>query len=277
MKRQENIPVMILAGGMGTRLGSSHGNVPKPMLLVGGKPILWHIMKYYSHFGFNKFILCLGHQGDVIKDYFINLRSKSSDCTVNTSTGQIKFHSDSSEDWQITFADTGQDCMTGGRVARAAKYVDADTFMLTYGDGLCDVNLDELLKFHMNGNRIATVTAVQPNSQFGVMEINGDKVVEFKEKVPSKNSWINGGFFVLNKKILSFLSEDSESVFEEKPLNNLANNNELSCFKHQGFWQCVDTLKDLKNLQNIWDKNPPWKVWGFVSADHKNKKTVLRL
>lgn len=257
----QNIPVMILAGGKGTRLGAGFERIPKPMLLVGDRPLLWHIMKYYASFGFRKFILCLGHQRDVIKDYFLNFKFRDADCTVNIKTGAIKVHAALSDDWDVVLADTGEECMTGGRIVRASKYLDNELFMLTYGDGLATVDLAAEVAFHLRQGRLATVTGVRPASRFGIMETRGTSVMSFKEKVPRGIELVNGGFFVMQRDVLRYFKDDELCDLAREPLQNLARDGQLSVFEHNGFWHCVDTIKDLTELQSIWHTTPPWRVW----------------
>jgi glucose-1-phosphate cytidylyltransferase len=258
---KNKIPVMILAGGLGTRLREETEFRPKPMVQVGGKPILWHIMKIYASFGFYRFIICLGYKGEMVKNYFLNYQMQGIDFTVNTKTGKIVEHLINEEDWEVTLVDTGLNCMTGGRVARAAKYVDADRFLLTYGDGLADVNIGNLLHFHQSHGKIATLTGVSLPSRFGNLEIQNDKVNSFLEKKKLTDEWINGGFFVLEKDFIKYLSIDENCVLEQEPLRNAARDSALMIYKHFGFWQCMDTMREHEKLEELWKVGAPWKIW----------------
>lgn len=252
--------VVILCGGKGTRLRGASDDMPKPLALVGGKPILWHVMKIYSHYGFNDFILLLGYRGDKIKEFFIDYDWKNSDFILDNIEGTIKFFS-KKENWRILFLDTGEETMTGGRISRAEDYIDGDTFMLTYADGLADINLPELINYHEEKGTIATVTGVRKNNQYGVLEVENGIVTNFTEK-PRSNDIINGGFFVLKKKVFDYLSKDSSCVFEKEPLMRLAADRQLSMYQHDGFWTAIDTLKDLLEVNEMWNQNKAlWKVW----------------
>lgn len=255
-----DLPVMILAGGLGTRLREETEFRPKPMVPVGDKPILWHIMKIYAHYGFHRFIICLGYKGDMIKNYFLNYRLDGIDITVNKRTGSVIEHQVNNEDWEVTLVETGQDCLTGGRIARAAKYVDTDRFLLTYGDGLADVNMHELLQFHEGHGKLATLTGVNLPSRFGNLDIKNNHVNAFKEKQLS-NEWINGGFFVLEKEALKVISQDVSCVWEQDGLPALASQSQLMVYKHAGFWQCMDTIREHQLLEGLWKKGAPWKLW----------------
>ena len=234
--------------------------MPKPLALVGGKPILWHVMKIYSHYGFNDFILLLGYRGDKIKEFFIDYDWKNRDFILDNIEGTIKFFS-KKENWRILFLDTGEETMTGGRISRAEDYIDGDTFMLTYADGLADINLPELINYHEEKGTIATVTGVRKNNQYGVLEVENGIVTNFTEK-PRSNDIINGGFFVLKKKVFDYLSKDSSCVFEKEPLMRLAADRQLSVYQHDGFWTAIDTLKDLLEVNEMWNQNKAlWKVW----------------
>ena len=253
--------VLILAGGYGTRLSEETDLKPKPMIEIGGKPILWHIMKLYSHFGFNEFVILLGYKGYFIKEYFANYYLHLSDVTFNMSDGKMEVHNNSSEPWKVTLLDTGLDSMTGGRVRRAKKYIDNETFMLTYGDGVSNVNIRELVAFHKANKTKATITAIQPAGRFGALDISSNKVTEFVEKPAGDGNWINGGFLVCEPEIIDLIDSDS-TVFEQDPLKSLAKNGELGAYKHDGFWQCMDTLRDKTSLNMLWNENrAPWKIW----------------
>ncbi len=255
------IPVVILAGGLGTRLREETEFRPKPMVPIGGKPILWHIMKHYSYYGFKKFIICLGYKGEVIKDYFLNYQLQSSDFSINTETGRIIEHQKKNENWDITLVDTGQDAQTGARIARIADYIDTETFMLTYGDGLSDINLNDLLNFHLIHKKNMTVSGVLMPLRFGHLALDGNKVIAFSEKKRISKEWINGGFFVCNKKVLAQCSTDSLCVFERDVVPVFSQTDQLMAYKHEGFWYCMDTLRDQELLAHLWETSAPWKVW----------------
>lgn len=254
--------VVILAGGYGTRLSEETVNIPKPMVEIGGKPILWHIMKIYSHYGYNDFIICLGYKGYVIKEYFMNYFMHMSDITVDLSNGGIKVHNSKAENWKVTLVDTGLDTMTGGRIKRIKDHLDGERFMLTYGDGVGDVNINSLVKFHESHGKLATMTAVQPSGRFGALRINDDKKVEsFIEKPAGDGAWINGGFFVLEPQVIDYIKDDS-TTWEREPLENLTRESQLFAYKHEGFWRPMDTLRDKIELERLWNtKEAPWKVW----------------
>lgn len=252
---------VILAGGLGTRLSEVTNIKPKPMVEIGGKPILWHIMKIYSSYGFNEFVICCGYKGYMIKEYFSNYFLHQSDVTFNMSNNEIEIHKKRSEPWKVTLIDTGLDTMTGGRIKRIGKYLEnEENFFLTYGDGLSDVNIKELLDFHKSNGKLATLTATLPPGRFGALEFEGNLVRKFKEKPKGDGARINGGFFVLSPKILEYLDDDS-TVWEQEPLEKLANEGNLTAFKHDGFWQPMDTLKDKNYLDSLWKSNAPWKKW----------------
>lgn len=268
MKRY-NYPVVILAGGLGTRLREETEFRPKPMVPIGGKPMLWHIMKIYSHYGFHRFIVCLGYKGDMIKNYFLNHRLEDVDFTVNTKTGSIVEHQINDEDWEVTLVNTGQNSMTGSRIARVARYIDTDRFLVTYGDGLADVNMHELMNFHTAHNKLITLTGVNMTSRFGNLALNGHQVQSFAEKKKIQDEWINGGFFVCEKNFLRYLSRDQECVLEEDPLKQAALDAQLMMYKHTGFWQCMDTYREHQILEEHWKTGAPWKVW----HDHEKEFT----
>jgi len=254
--------VVILAGGFGTRLSEETVNIPKPMVEIGGKPILWHIMKIYSHYGYNDFIICLGYKGYVIKEYFMNYFMHMSDITVDLSNGGIKVHNSKAENWKVTLVDTGLDTMTGGRIKRIKDHLNGERFMLTYGDGVGDVNINSLIKFHESHGKLATITAVQPSGRFGALRINDNKKVEsFVEKPAGDGAWINGGFFVLEPQVIDYIKDDN-TIWEREPLENLTNESQLFAYKHEGFWKPMDTLRDKIELERLWStKEAPWKVW----------------
>lgn len=252
--------VAILAGGYGTRLSEETGVRPKPMVEIGGKPILWHIMKHYSAYGHRDFVILLGYKGYYIKEYFANYYLHQSDVTIETKHGRMTVHSNESEDWSITLVDTGMDTMTGGRVNRARKYLDGETFMLTYGDGVSDVNLDKLVGFHRERKKTLTMTTIQPDGRFGVPEMTPDgQVQRFLEKPKSDANWINGGFFVCEPSIFEYLHEGDKAIFERTPMETLAREGQLVAYKHNSFWKCMDTLRDKEELSKLWDSGrAPW-------------------
>lgn len=262
-----SVPVVILCGGQGTRLREETEFKPKPMVAVGDRPILWHLMKYYAHFGFRKFILCLGYRGDYIKDYFYNYETMNSDFTVSLQKRKVEFHSSHPEDWEVTLADTGEHAMTGARLHKVAKYVDSDLFCLTYGDGLSDVDLGRLFDFHQSHGKMVSMTAVHPPSRFGEMEIDGDAVTSFIEKPNMGGGYINGGFFLCNRNVFDYLEPGDDCVFERQPLEQLAIDGNLMAYKHEGFWQCMDNVRDAKLLNDLWASGEaPWRRWSKTSS-----------
>lgn len=260
---QENIPVFILCGGLGTRIKEEAEFRPKPMVPVGNYPILWHIMKYYNKYGFKKFVLCTGFKSEVIKAYFLNYASMNSDFTVNLNNNNLEVHSiDHNEDWEVTVAYTGELNMTGSRIVIATeKYLgSAEHFVVTYGDGLCNVNLRDELDFHYSHGKIGTVLGVNPPSRFGELKTSGDTVIEFEEKPDFLEKWINGGYFFFHRDFVRYLSMDENCVLEKAPLVNLAKDGQLNVFRHGGFWQCMDTQRDRDHLEKLWlSGNAPWK------------------
>jgi glucose-1-phosphate cytidylyltransferase len=251
---------VLLAGGLGTRISEESASRPKPMIEVGGKPIIWHIMKMYAAHGINEFIVCCGYKGYVIKEYFANYFLHQSDVTIDMATNNIEVHHKKAEPWKITLVDTGEETQTGGRLKRVADYVDSD-FCMTYGDGVGSVDLTGLLKFHVSHGKLATMTAVQPPGRFGALQLNGNKIESFVEKPQGDGGWINGGFFVLNPKVLEQISSDN-TLWEQEPLRNLAKQGELQAFFHSGFWQPMDTLRDKTHLESLWATGKaPWKMW----------------
>ncbi len=254
--------VVILAGGLGTRLSEETELKPKPMVEIGGKPIIWHIMKLYSHYDFNDFIICLGYKGYVIKEYFSNYFLHQSDVTIDMKNNDIHIHNCKTEPWKVTLVDTGLNTMTGGRIKRIQEYINNETFMLTYGDGVSNVNVQKLLEFHKQHKKHATITAVQPLGRFGSMELDtDDKIISFKEKPKGDGAWINGGFFVLEPRIFGYIEGD-ETFWEKEPLEELAKNGQLKAYKHDGFWKPMDTLRDKLELNKLWDSGrAEWKVW----------------
>ena len=253
---------VILAGGLGTRLSEETSLRPKPMVEVGGKPILWHIMKLYSHYGVNDFVICLGYKGYVIKEYFANYFLHMSDITFDMSTNQMTVHNQHAEPWKVTLVDTGDNSMTGGRLARVKDYVkDESAFCFTYGDGVSDVNITELIEYHQQHGKLATLTAVTPPGRFGALDIKAGEIRSFKEKPKGDGALINGGFFVLSPKVIDLIDGDG-CTWEQKPLEHLANNHELMAFNHEGFWQPMDTLRDKVHLEELWQQDKaPWKLW----------------
>lgn len=256
--------VIILCGGKGTRLSEETYLKPKPMVEIGGKPILWHIMKYYSYFGYNRFILALGYKADYIKKYFLNYKVTNSDFSIKLSPNSPQIFHNSAEEsnWEITFIDTGLETLKGGRIKRIEEYIESENFHLTYGDGVCNVDLDQLVNFHKNHGKLATVSAVRPPSRFGEMVIEGDNVSVFDEKSQMHTGFINGGFFVLNKKVLDYLTKDEECDFEFGPLQKIVKDKELKAYKHNGFWQCMDNVRERDFLNQLIEKgNAPWIKW----------------
>ena len=256
--------VVILCGGRGTRLKEETEFRPKPLVKIGNRPVLWHIMKIYAHYGFKEFILCLGYKGDMIKDYFLNYEMMNSDFTIQLGNrNNIQFHRNHQEgDWSVTLADTGEKAQTGARIKRIEKYIDSNLFMVTYGDGVANLNIKELLKFHQAHGKIGTMTGVHPSSRFGELVIKDNQVMRFNEKPQVKEGLINGGFFVFNKEFFNYLEEDDNCYLERQPLEKLAKEGELMVYPLDGFWQCVDTYRELELLNNLWESpNPPWKVW----------------
>ena len=254
---------VILCGGIGTRLREETEIRPKPMVEIGGMPILWHIMKTYAHYGHNDFILCLGYKGEQIKAYFYNYEMLSNDFTIELGTKNLTLYPRHSEKgWKVTLVDTGAEAMTGARVKRVEKFIDSDTFMLTYGDGVSDINIKTLLAYHKKHGRIATVTGVFPPSRYGELLIEGNHVLSFDEKPESPKGSISGGYFVFNKKIFDYLNDDNGCILEKLPLKTLAEAGELKVYQHKGFWQCMDTYRDYRYLQSLWEKGAaPWKIW----------------
>lgn len=254
--------VAILAGGFGTRLSEETDIRPKPMVEIGGKPILWHIMKTYSHYGFNEFVILLGYKGYFIKEYFANYFLHQSDVTIDLKNNNLEIHDNASEPWKVTLLDTGLHTMTGGRVLRAKKYLQDAPFLLTYGDGVGNININELIKFHEAKDRILTLTSVQPEGRFGTLNLDGDLVSKFIEKPKGDGGWINGGFFVCQPSIFNYISEGDSTTFERTPMEMLASESQMAAFKHSGFWKPMDTLRDKMQLEALWESGKaPWKVW----------------
>lgn len=259
--------VVILAGGFGTRISEESHLKPKPMIEIGGKPILWHIMKIYSHYGFNDFVICLGYKGYYIKEYFAHYFLHQSDVTFDFQNGNERIiHNNTVEPWKVTLVNTGLETMTGGRVKRIKDYVGDETFMLTYGDGVSNVNIRELVEFHKKKGKLATVTSTQPSGRFGSLELSGDTVSGFKEKPRGDGAWINAGFFVMEPEVFNFIDGDS-TILEQEPMEDLAKAGELVAFKHTDYWQPMDTLRDKNHLENLWNSNKaPWKIWDAPSV-----------
>jgi glucose-1-phosphate cytidylyltransferase len=254
--------VGILAGGVGSRLAEETQVKPKPMVEIGGRPILWHIMMHYAHYGFKEFVIALGYKGEVIKKYMVDYCSLQSNLTVNLRDGQVKIHKDYKTDWTVELVDTGMPTMTGGRIKRLAPYLGSGTFMLTWGDGVSDVNLHDLLAFHRSHGKLATLTAARPPARFGHIELDGDKVTVFSEKPQTRAGWINGAFFVLEPGVFDYIDGD-DTQWEKEPLERLAKEGQLMAYRHASFWQCMDTLRDKVLLEELWQSgNAPWKIWG---------------
>jgi glucose-1-phosphate cytidylyltransferase len=255
--------VLILAGGLGSRLSEETVVKPKPMVEIGGKPILWHIMKIYSTYGYNEFIILCGYKGYMIKEYFVNYYRHMSDLSVDMSNNQLTYHVNHAEPWKVTLVDTGNDTMTGGRIKKVRKYVGDEPFLLTYGDGVSDVDISELVKFHKQHGKAITMTSVQPEGRFGSLQINNnEQVISFVEKPKGDGAWINGGFFVCESKVFDYIRDDDMIVFEKEPLETLAKNGELYTYKHYGFWKPMDTLRDKSQLEDLIENNKaPWIKW----------------
>jgi len=255
--------VIILAGGLGSRLSEETTLKPKPMVQIGGKPILWHIMKIYSSYGYNEFVILLGYKGYMIKEYFANYYRHMADMTIDMENNSIQYHKNKAEPWKVTLIDTGINTMTGGRIKRVQQYIGEETFMLTYGDGVADIDIQELLKEHKQHNPTITMTSVQPEGRFGAIEINeNNQVKNFQEKPKGDGSWINGGFFVCEPKVFDYITEGDKTIFERSPLENLAKDGELLAYKHRGFWKPMDTLRDKTQLEELIENGTaPWIKW----------------
>jgi len=254
--------VVILAGGFGTRLSEETNILPKPMVEIGGKPILWHLMKSYSSYGYNDFVILLGYKGHIIKEYFTNYFIYNSDLKINTNLNKIEIINNNNENWQITLIDTGQNTMTGGRIKRIEEVINNEKFFLTYGDGLSDINFNDLLHFHNQNNKSLTISAIQPEGKFGALNIDEhNNVISFQEKPKGDGNWVNGGFFVCEPDVFNYIRGDEE-IFENYPLETLTNENKVIAFKHKGFWKCMDTLRDKNILNELWaNNNAKWKTW----------------
>jgi glucose-1-phosphate cytidylyltransferase len=255
--------VVLFAGGLGTRISEETETRPKPMVEIGERPILWHIMKMYSSFGFNDFIICLGYKGYLIKEYFMHYYMHNSDLTIELKNNKVDVHYSTAEAFRVTLVDTGLNTKTAGRLKRIQKYIGNEDFMLTYGDGVSDVDLNELLQFHQSHGKIATVTAVQPEGRFGSMKINEDGIVDhFIEKPKGDDKWINGGFFVLKPEVFKYLEGNMDDMmWEDDPMQKLANDHQLAAYQHRGFWKCMDAMRDKIELETLWQTNPKWKTW----------------
>jgi glucose-1-phosphate cytidylyltransferase len=254
--------VVLLAGGFGTRLSEETSLKPKPMVEIGGKPILWHIMKIYAHYGFNEFVICLGYKGYIIKEYFANYFLHQADVTIDMANNQFEYHKSEAEPWKVSLIDTGSSSMTGGRIKRVKDYLNNEPFLLTYGDGVGNVNIADLVAFHKNHGKLMTVTSVQPSGRFGALNIaENQEVKSFMEKPKGDGSWINGGFFVCQPEVIDFIDGD-DSVFEKKPMETIAKEGQMKAFNHHDFWKPMDTLRDKQDLESLWTSGKaPWKIW----------------
>jgi glucose-1-phosphate cytidylyltransferase len=262
--KKNTLKVVIFAGGLGTRLAEETEIRPKPMVEIGGKPILWHIMKIYSHYGFNDFIICLGYKGFFIKEYFMDYYMHNSDMTIELNSNKVDIHFTHTESFRVTLVDTGLSTKTAGRLHKIRRFVEGETFMLTYGDGVSDIDINKLVSFHQKHGKIATVTAIQPEARFGGMELTNDNKVEiFKEKPKETGRWINGGFFVLSPGVFEFLGDNPDfTMWEDRPLENLSLKNQLVAYKHNGFWKCMDAMRDRIELEQLWESGQAkWKLW----------------
>jgi len=261
IKEDKKVKVAILAGGFGSRLAEETEVRPKPMVEIGCQPILWHIMMYYAHYGFKNFLIALGYKGEVIKKYMVDYCSLNNDLTVDLKNGNVIVHNESKQDWTVDLIDTGIQTQTGGRIKQLAPYIGNETFMLTWGDGVSDVNLHDLLSFHRSHGKLATLTAVRPPARYGYMKFNDDRVVEFTEKPQIGEGWINGAFFVLEHQVFDYINGD-DTVWEREPLERLAKDGQLMAYRHTSFWQCMDTLREKHILESFWQSgNAPWKIW----------------
>lgn len=264
MRNFTSMKVVIFAGGLGTRIAEETETRPKPMVNIGGRPILWHIMKIYSHFGFNDFIICLGYKGYLIKEYFMHYYLHNSDITIEVGSNKMQVHNSNSESFKVTLVETGLNTKTAGRLKQIQNYIGNEDFMLTYGDGVADININELIAFHKSHGKIATVTAIQPEARFGGMALAGDgTVTHFKEKPKGDGKWINGGYFVLKPEVFDYLKGDVDDVmWEDSPMESLASDGELVAYRHNGFWKCMDAMRDKIELESLWQSHhAKWKIW----------------
>ncbi len=256
--------VVLFAGGLGTRISEESHLRPKPMIEIGGKPMLWHIMNIYAAHGYKEFIICCGYRGAMIKEYFTNYFAYNADMTVDLSDNQVTVHNSNVEDFKITMIDTGVETMTAGRLKRVLPFTNNQPFMLTYGDGVCDINIRDLVSFHQSHGKICTMTAIQPSSRFGVVNMEDDgTVIQFEEKPEDSGTWINGGFFVLQPEISHYLTDEAldKVMWERQPMYDLAKDHQIVGYRHRGFWKCMDTMRDKEELEKLWDTNPVWKKW----------------
>ncbi|MFH1133771.1 MAG: glucose-1-phosphate cytidylyltransferase [Nanoarchaeota archaeon] len=255
--------VVILCGGEGTRLREETEFIPKPLVKVGGMPILWHIMKHYAGHGFNDFVLCLGYKGEMIKDFFLNYELMENDFTLNlrSKDEKIVHHNANLEDWNITFANTGLKTETGGRIKKVENYIDGDTFLATYGDGVSDIDIKALVNYHLQKKKVATLTALHPVSKFGTLKMDTEGLVTYFREKPAMRDWISGGFFVFQRKVFDYLTDSDDCCLERGPFEALAKARQIAVYKHEGFWKCMDTYKDMKVLNDLWEKQKPWKTW----------------
>jgi glucose-1-phosphate cytidylyltransferase len=254
------VKAVILAGGFGSRLSEETAVRPKPMVEIGGKPMLWHVMKIYAAHGIEDFVICLGYKGYLIKEYFANYHLHTGDVSFDLASGRMEMHRSAAEPWRVTLIDTGEQTMTGGRLRRVLPYVGDEEFCFTYGDGVSDIDVGALIEFHREQGRLATVTAVQPPGRFGALELEGDRVRQFEEKPHGEGGWMNGGFFVLSPQVGRYLDGD-ETVWEQEPMRALAREGELACYRHEGFWQTMNTLSERHRLEELWQEGAPWKTW----------------
>jgi len=252
--------VVILAGGLGTRISEESHLKPKPMIEIGGKPVLWHIMKIYSHYGINDFIICCGYKGYMIKEYFANYFLHTSDVTFDIKQNRMEVHEKHAEPWRVTLVDTGQDTLTGGRLKRVRDFIGNESFCFTYGDGVADIDISKLISFHRNHGKLATITAIQPPGRYGALNIRDNQVDSFQEKPAGDGAWINGGFFVMEPEVIDAIEGDQTS-WESGPIEKLAQEGQLMAYQHNGFWQAMDTLRDKNHLEELWQTRPPWKAW----------------
>jgi glucose-1-phosphate cytidylyltransferase len=258
--KKRNMKIILLAGGFGTRISEFTGLIPKPMIPIGGKPILWHIMNTYAKYGHKDFYVALGYKSEVVKEYFYNYKILNSDFTVDLRTGKFKYQQDNEIDWNVTLVDTGEKTMTGGRVKRLSKFIGNEPCLLTYGDGVADIDLDALMAFHKSHGKMVTISAVRPTARFGELNLDGYKVQSFQEKPQLKQGWINGGYFVIEPTFFDYIKND-QTLLEREPLEKMAEIGELMAYKHDGFWQCMDTKRDFELLESLWEEdNAPWKV-----------------